>query len=92
MTNTDHRVTLCGRTGCVGLAYPWTRVRATVAATSLAICSPCLYRAIRGAQGVLPMRVGGATSQLDLAPLTTLCVAGCGRLKLGVPHWATSVD
>ena len=34
---------------------------------------------------------GGATSQLDLLYLTQLSVAGCGRLKLGVPHWATSV-
>ena len=37
------------------------------------------------------MRVGGATSQLDL-PSLTLSVAGCGRLQLGVPRWATSVD
>ena len=35
--------------------------------------------------------VGGATSQLDLPSLTPLSVAGCGRLQLGVPHWATSV-
>ena len=40
----------------------------------------------RGAQGVLPMRVGGATSQL--APLS---VASCGFMQLGVPHWAASV-
>ena len=46
----------------------------------------------RGAQGVLPMRVGGATSQLDLPSLTPLTVAGCGRLQLGVAHFATSVD
>ena len=45
----------------------------------------------RGAQGVLPMRVGSATSQFDLPSLTPLSVAGCGRLQLGVPHWATSV-
>ena len=31
----------------------------------------------RGAQGVLPMRVGGATSQLDLPSLTPLSVADC---------------
>ena len=37
------------------------------------------------------MRVGGATSQLDLPSLTPLSVAGCGRLQLGVPHWATSI-
>ena len=49
-----------------------------------------LYYA-QGAQGVLPMRAGGATSQLDLPSLTPLSVAGCGRLQLGVPHWATSV-
>ena len=34
----------------------------------------CVYNA-RGAQGVLPMRVGGATSQLDLTSLTPLSVA-----------------
>ena len=34
----------------------------------------------------------GATSELDLPSLTPLSVAGCGRLQLGVPHWATSVD
>ena len=45
-----------------------------------------------GAQGVLPMRVGCATSRLDLQYLTPLSVAGCGRLQLGVLHWATSVD
>ena len=37
------------------------------------------------------MRVGGATSQLDTPSLTSLSVAGFGRLQLGVPHWATSV-
>ena len=42
----------------------------------LAICSPHLHRAIRGAQGVLPMRVGAVTSQLDLLSLTPLSVAG----------------
>ena len=40
---------------------------------------------------VLPMRVGSATSQLDLPSLSPLSVAGCGRLQLGAPHWATSV-
>ena len=34
---------------------------------------------------------GGASSQLDLPSLTPLSVAGCGRLQLGVPHWATLV-
>ena len=50
-----------------------------------------LYKAL-GAQVVLPMRVGGATSQLDIPSLTTLSVPGCGRLQLGVPHWAAPVD
>ena len=36
-------------------------------------------------------RLGGATSQLGLPSLTPLSVAGCGRLPLGVLHWATSV-
>ena len=31
-------------------------------------------------------------SQLDLPSLTPLSVAGCGRLQLGAPHWATSVN
>ena len=48
-------------------------------------------RALRGAQGAMPMRVGGATSQLDLLSLAPLSVAGYGILQLGVPHWATSV-
>ena len=48
-----------------------------VAAASLTICSPHLHRAMRGAQGVLPMRVGGATSQLGLPSLTPLSVVGC---------------
>ena len=34
---------------------------------------------------------GGATSQLDRRSLTPLSVAGCGRLQLGVPNWATSI-
>ena len=51
---------------------------------------PDLYCA-REAQRVLPMRVGGATSQLDLPSLTPLSVAGCGWLQEGVPHWAASV-
>ena len=50
-----------------------------------------LYYA-RGAQGVLPMSVRGATSQLDLPSLTPLFVAGCARLQLRVLYWATSVD
>ena len=52
-----------------------------------------LHCAIRGAQwGTTLCRVGGATSQLDLPSLTPLSIAGCGRLQLGAPHWATSVN
>ena len=81
---------LSGHTGSA-LAYPWTYVRALVAAKSLMFFRPRLHRAIHGVQGVLPMRVGGVTSQFDLPSLTPLSVAGRGRLQLGVPHWATSV-
>ena len=38
------------------------------------------------------MRVGCATSQLDLPSLTPMSVAGCGRLQLGVSHLVTLVD
>ena len=41
------------------------------------LSSTDLYLA-RGAQRVLPMMMGGATSQLDLPSLTILSVAGCG--------------
>ena len=50
-----------------------------------------LHRFIPCTQGVLPMRVGGANSQLDLPSLTPLSITDCGRLQLLVPHWATSV-
>ena len=42
--------------------------------------------------GDTAMRVGGATSQLDLPSVMSLSEADCGRLLLGVPHWYTSVD
>ena len=43
-------------------------------------------------QVVLPCRRFVQTaSQLDLPSLTPFSVARCGRLQLGVPHWATSV-
>ena len=45
----------------------------------------------QGAQEALIMRVGGATSQLDLKSLTPLSVASCGGLQLEFAHWATSV-
>ena len=49
---------------------------AAVARSNPAECTDLYYA--QGAQGVLPMRVGGATSQLDLPSLTPLSVAGCG--------------
>ena len=45
-----------------------------------------LYYAPGAQAWALPMRVGGATSQLDLPSLTPFSVAGCGRLQLGVPN------
>ena len=50
-----------------------------------------LYYA-RGGHWVLPMNVGGVTSQLDLPSLTTIVRSWLWSLQLGVPHWATSVD
>ena len=58
----------------------------------LAICRQRLHRSLRGAQGVLPIRVGGATSQWDLPSLTPFSVARYDRLQLGDPHLATSVN
>ena len=57
------------------------------------ICDPHLHLEIRGVQGILPC-VGWVVtaSQLGLPSLTPLSVAGCDRLQLGAPHWATSVD
>ena len=62
--------TLSGRIGKVVASH------AAVARSSPAECTDLYYA--RGAQGVLPKRVGGATSQLDLPSLTQLSVAGCG--------------
>ena len=67
----------------VSMAYPEWPHRQGVC---LACCS-CTFNSrrgctdlyyARGPQGVLPMRVGGATSQLDLQSLKTLYIAGCG--------------
>ena len=56
------------------------------------ICCQHLHRAIRGAQRVLPCVGWGVTAnQFDLPSQTPLSVAGCGRLQLGAPDWATSV-
>ena len=62
--------TLSGRIGKVVASH------AAVARSIPLTCTDLYYA--RGVQGVLPMRVGGATSQLDLPSLTPLSVAGCG--------------
>ena len=74
------------------MGFRRSRVRASLAGARLVICSQYTHSAIRGAQGVLPC-VGWkeTTSQLDLQSLTPLSVAGCGRLELRSPYWATSV-
>ena len=63
--------TLSGRIGKVVASH------AAVARSSPAeVCTDFYYAS--GAQSVLPMRAGGATSQLDLPSLTSLSLAGCG--------------
>ena len=68
MIHVNYIYTLSGRIG---------KVVASHAAVARSIPLRCtdLYCA-RGAQGVLPMRVGGATSQLDQPSLTPMSVAG----------------
>ena len=67
-------------------------VRRSLSAANLVICSPhCTVQYVE-LRGYYPVLGGGATSQLDLPSLTPLSVAGCGRLQLGAPHWATSVN
>ena len=65
--------------GCYTLSGRIGKMVASHDAVARSIPLRCtdLYYA-RGAQGVLPMRMGGATSQLDLPSLTPLSVAGCG--------------
>ena len=54
------------------------------------ICT-ALY-CVTNAQGLVPYKCWEATDgQLDLPSLTPLSVAGCGRLQLGVAHWAASI-
>ena len=62
--------TLSGRIGKVVASH------AAVARSIPLRCTDLYYA--RGAQRVLLMRVGGATSQLDLPSLTPLSVADCG--------------
>ena len=76
--------TLSGRIGKVVASH-------AAVARSIPAEVALIYTIPRGAQVVLPMRVGCATSQLDIPSLTPLFVAGCGWLQLGVLHWAASV-
>ena len=70
---------LSGRTGSALAWHSEARVRASLAAASLAISAPHLHRAIRGAKGILLcVWWGVTTSQFDLPSLTPLSVAGCG--------------
>ena len=62
--------TLSGRIGKVVASH------AAVARSIPLRCTDLYYA--RDAQGELPMRVGDATSQLDLPSLTPLSVADCG--------------
>ena len=62
-----------------------------IVAGSIPGCSFTNSHYARGAQEVLPMRAGGANSQLDIPYLTPLSVADCCPLQLLVLHWKTSV-
>ena len=74
----NHQVCLSGMSGYTlsGSIGKVVASHAAVARSSPAECTDLYY--VRGTQGVLPMRVGGATSQLDLPSLTPLSVARCG--------------
>ena len=72
--------------GCIGKVVA---SHAAVALSSPVKCTDLYYA--WGTQGILPMRVGGATSQLDHRLWCHCPKAGCGWLHLGVPHWAASV-
>ena len=65
-----HSDTLSGRIGKVVASH------AAVARSIPLRCTDLYYS--RGTHGVLPMRVGGVTSQLDLQSLMPLSIAGCG--------------
>ena len=71
--------------------HPVARVRARLMQQVLRFVARIYTVQYTELERVLPMRVGSATSQLDLPFLTPLPVAGFGRLQIGVPHWATSV-
>ena len=60
-------------------------------AMSIPADAALIYTMHEALGGVLLIRVGGETSQLDLPSLMPLSVAGCGQLQLRVPRWATSV-
>ena len=79
--------TLSGSTGKVVASH------AKISGSSPGLTERDLYvLCASGVQEVLPCEGRGVTaSQLDLASLTPLSVAGCGRLQLVAAHWATWV-
>ena len=87
---------ICTLSGRTGSALAWRSEGRTFASQSV---QKVLWFAARielcntwSSGGTALCRVEGATSQLDLPSLTPLSVAGCGRLQLGVFHYATSVN
>ena len=72
---------------CVGLAYPRTSVRATVAAASVAICSPHLQHAIRWAQCRVRSNGQSIGSTVSYAVVHSWLWSTATRNS----HWATSV-
>ena len=74
--------------GCIGKVVASHAAVARFVPIEVALINT-MHEALR--EVLLPMRVGGETSQLDLPSLTPLSVAACGSLQLGVPHWAASV-
>ena len=60
---------------------------------SLAICFPHLHGAkYVELKGTALCTVGVKASQLNIPSMTPLSAAGCGRLQLGAPNWATSLS
>ena len=89
-----HRRTPWARCSASLLHIPWVAtqaVRFTGCSKSYDLChkfTPC-NTWISGGNDLC--RVGVTASQLDLPFQAPLPVAGCGRLQLVAPHWATTV-
>ena len=81
---------------CIGLTFRRLHVSGSLTAASLVICSPhCTVQYVE-LSGYCPLQGGGCDQSIG----STSCsdhnqlrkMAGCGRLQLGAPHWATSVN